>query len=266
MEAFTVNIDGIAMYYVAEGRGAPVLYVHGNLGSSLWWERVMEVPGRRAVALDLPNFGRSGRLPDTSPETKCGTRSGTNLIDLYADYVARFIEALSLEDLALVGHSLGGAVALSVVTRYPDLVSRLLLVDSTSFDGILTPEERMPFVDMMKTDKGLVAQGLAGVAPTLADKEFLGRLVDDAMLLNPDAFRGNARALGSFSARARIGKFDKPVLALVGTKDYLITAAIAEETAKGFPRGESRVLEGVGHSVMAEDPGLFLAILRKFLE
>jgi branched-chain amino acid transport system permease protein len=265
MDAFTVDIDGTAIYYVAEGSGAPVLYVHGNLASSLWWERVMAVPGRRTIALDLPNFGRSGRLADTSPLSPSGTKSGINLIDLYADYAAKFIQALGLSDLALVGHSLGGAVAISLVTRYPELVSRLVLLDSTSFGGIFTPEERMPLIDMMIGNRAIIGQGLAGVAPTLADKEFLGRLTDDAMLLNPDAFKGNARGLSTFSARAGEGKYAKPVLVLVGKLDYLIPLAEAENTKRGFPKSELTVFETVGHSAMAEDPGLFLGALTTFL-
>jgi Predicted hydrolases or acyltransferases (alpha/beta hydrolase superfamily) len=57
-----ISILGIDIYYVSLGTGFPIVYVHGNTGSSRWFEKVADIPGYRTIALDLPNFGRSGAL------------------------------------------------------------------------------------------------------------------------------------------------------------------------------------------------------------
>ena len=63
MTAKTITVGETRIHYVEHGRGIDVVFVHGNIGSSRWFGRVMDVPGCRTVALDMPNFGRSSALP-----------------------------------------------------------------------------------------------------------------------------------------------------------------------------------------------------------
>ncbi len=242
----------VQVHYVEQGEGVPVLYVHGNTGSVRWFERVMDVPGCRTIALDMPNFGRSGPLP------------GEPDLDSYADAVAGFIRGLDLDRPVLVGHSLGGAVCISLAARFPDLARGMILVDSAAPSGLVTPEERYPGIELMRTSRAVLAQALAAVAPTLQDREVLDSLVDDAARMAAPAWIGNARALGRFSDVGRCGAFTAPVLVLRGGKDIIITEAMARETAAAFPAGRLQILEHVGHSPMVEDPAGFAGIVARF--
>ncbi len=255
MQGKRVTVDGVEIFYREAGPAeAPaILYLHGNTGSSLWYERVMVIPGFRTVAPDMPNFGHSGHIPEAD-------------IDRYADYVAGFIREMGLAPVPLVAHSLGGAVAHSLVSRNPELVSRLLLVDASAPDGLVTPEEHYEAIELYKTSRDLLRRGLAAVTPGMKDERFLDRLTDEALLMNPMAFAGNARALARINFSNALGSFAGPVLVLLGSRDTIVTRDMSERTVIAYSHAELRVLEGIGHSVMVEDPQGFRQIVQDWAE
>jgi branched-chain amino acid transport system permease protein len=248
-----ISVLGIAIYYVSVGTGSPIVYVHGNTGSSRWFEKVAEVPGHMTVALDLPNFGRSGSL-QTDPD-----------IHGYADYLLAFIKALGLQSPVLVGHSLGGAVVQSLAVRKPEALSAMVLVDSSSPTGLITPKERHPVIEMMRANRGILAQALAATMPTNKDAGFFEYLVDDAVRMNEKAWIGNAEALSRFDISDRTAEFGKPVLVVQGKADILITETMARKTAEAYPAGEFKLIENSGHSPIVETPETFKEILAEFL-
>lgn len=253
MNGSYLEIHGTRWFYLDEGAGPVLLYVHGNTGSSSWWERVMELPGRRCVSPDLPNFGRSDAL------------KGDISIEAYADTLASFIVALGIPGAVVVGHSLGGAVSMALAARHPELLGGLVLVDSSSPKGLVTPEAHYPAIELMRTDAKVLAQALKAVVPTLADEGCFERLVADASRMHAPAWVGNARALSRFDVSREIGKWKGPVLVLWGRRDPIITQAMAEETAAAFPRGHLEIVEDVGHSVIVEDPERFKTLLLRYL-
>jgi len=253
MDCFSLDLDGVSVDYVEAGEGIPVLYVHGNTGSLRWWERVMVLPGARTVALDLPNFGGSGPL------------SGEISIERYADAVAAFIAAMGLDRPVLVGHSLGGAVVLSLTARWPALARGLVLVDSAPPSGFRTPEERHPAIETMRTNPQVLAAALRAVVPTLKDEAFFAALVEDARRMAAPAWIGNAVALGKLDLGGALGAFTAPVLVIHGGKDVIISAEMAAQTARAFPEARLVEIGEVGHSVIVEDPARFLALMRDFL-
>ncbi|MEL7555600.1 MAG: alpha/beta hydrolase [bacterium] len=248
-----ISILGIDIYYVSLGTGFPIVYVHGNTGSSRWFEKVADIPGYRTIALDLPNFGRSGAL-GAEPD-----------IHRYADYLLAFIKALNLEPPVLVGHSLGGAVAQSLAVRNPEALSAMVLVDSSSPTGLITPRERHPVIEIMRTNRGILAQALAATLPTNKDAGFFEYLIDDAVRMNEKAWIGNAEALSRFDISGLTTSFAKPVLVVQGKADILITEEMARKTAEAYPAGEFRLIENSGHSPIVEVPELFKEILSDFL-
>jgi branched-chain amino acid transport system permease protein len=253
MDGTVVDIGDLAIFFVEHGKGMPVLYVHGNTGSCRWYERVLDVPGARTVALDMPNFGRSKPMV------------GEPDIDRYADAVAAFLRARGLDRPVLVGHSLGGAVAMSLAARSPRLIRGLVLVDSAAPSGLVTPKDRHPLIEMMRTNRVVLTQALRTVVPTLVDEAFFQSLVDDATQMAAPAWVGNAEALSRFDYRGRLEAFTGPVLVVVGRKDALITEAMARETAAAFTDARLEILEDVGHSVMAENPKRFISIIEEFI-
>jgi branched-chain amino acid transport system permease protein len=253
MNGRMVEVLGKKMYYVESGTGAPMVLVHGNTGSSTWWSQVMDMPGHRVVAPDLPNFGRSDQLDVAD-------------IDVYADYLAAFIAVLGLDAPVVVGHSLGGAVMMSMAARRPELAKAMVLVDSAAPAGLSTPEEHYPYIELFRTNRDMMRQALAAVAPSMKNDALLDHLTDDAMKMAPLAFAGNARALERFNYVGRAGAFKGPVLVIWGRKDSIITEAMARDTAAAYANARLEIIDTVGHSVMVEAPQKFTTLLAGFLK
>lgn len=253
METKRVKIDGVEIVYNQMGKGPVILYLHGNLGSRIWFEKNMDIEGYTAVAPDLPNFGDSGSIAGHSPED-------------YGRLMALFIEELVPEGIALiVGHSLGGAAAMETAFRIPDKVAAMLLLDSCPVDGLKTPEAYYPVITQYQTDRELLTKALSSVVPSLDDAVILERLVDQAVKMKKEAFLGHAVELGKVNYEAAAAGFAAPVLVVRGEKDGLITADMAETLAAAFPNGKITSFPDAGHSLMVEKPDKFNKIIQDFL-
>jgi pimeloyl-ACP methyl ester carboxylesterase len=116
-----IEIAGCDTYVAEAGEGPAVLLLHGFADTADCWRRV--VPGllrrHRVVAIDIPPFGRSGQPP---------VRDGHGLVDYYQEYFPALFDSLELRKAVIVGHSLGGAVALTMALEHPERVDRLVLV------------------------------------------------------------------------------------------------------------------------------------------
>jgi branched-chain amino acid transport system permease protein len=154
---------------------------------------------------------------------------------------------------------------MALATRHPEMISALVLIDSSAPSGLVTPPSHYPVLEMMRTNRTLLAQAFkGGVLPTLKDDAFFELLVDDASRMAPPAWSGNAKALERFTCTAECAGFKKPVLVLRGEKDAIVTEAMARETAAAFPNATLQLLDNVGHSVVAEDPERFKKIFSGF--
>ena len=117
-----VDIDGFKIHYIEEGRGKPILFLHGNPTWSYIWRNI--IPGvakgtkRRVIALDLLGFGKSDKPDlDYTPQ-------------MHRDIVSKFIHKLRLHDVILVGHDWGGPIMTGYAVKEPWNVEGLAFVDS----------------------------------------------------------------------------------------------------------------------------------------
>jgi pimeloyl-ACP methyl ester carboxylesterase len=113
-----VDASGVSTYVVDAGEGPPVLLLHGYGDTADGWRRV--IPGllarHRVIAIDVPPFGRSG-----DPRTP-------RLIDFYGPFLPELLDRLEVDRATVIGHSLGGAIALHLSLERPERVERLGLV------------------------------------------------------------------------------------------------------------------------------------------
>jgi pimeloyl-ACP methyl ester carboxylesterase len=133
-----VDVDGNRIHYVEKGEGPPILFIHG-LGAQLHQFRhtlFEKLDGHRLIALDRPGSGYSVRA-----------KGATARLPEQAQVIRRFIEVLGLEKPLLVGHSLGGLVALTVALEYPGAISGIvLLAPLTRYQDTLPPEFRPLYI------------------------------------------------------------------------------------------------------------------------
>lgn len=237
----TVTVDGRELQYLAMGEGdaTPVVFAHGFGGDLNNWLFTTEKLSheRPTYALDLPGHGASDK-------------DVTSFAEL-VDSLAGFLDAAGLQRVHLVGHSMGGAVALRVAADHPDRVASLTMIDSAGLgpdinadyvDGFLSASRRRELkgvLQLLFADPDLVTRQL--VDDVLRYKRKDG--VDAALAaLAADLFPDGGQAV---DLRAELASLDVPVLVIWGAQDQVIPASHAD----GLPDGvEVHVLDGQGHS------------------
>src|SRR5499426_2625924 len=112
------EVDGLRLHYVVEGRGPAVIFVHGLGGFAESWRHNVSPLARRATvfSVDLPGFGGSAK-----PRTRYR-------LGYFANALRGFMDGLGLPQASFVGHSLGGAAAITLALMHPSRVERLALV------------------------------------------------------------------------------------------------------------------------------------------
>lgn len=239
------------MHYIESGNGEKVvLCIHGNFGSCRWFKPLMaRLKDKKILAVDLPNFGDSSKA-DSS-------------LQFYARAVNEFIEKMQIKP-AVVAHSLGGAVGMFLAINHPESLRSLVLVDPCPVDGLITPAENMPYLELYKTNRSIVRRSIVGLLRNVKDKKFVEQLVDDALKMNPDSIYPHINELGKFNIVEKAKGISVPVLVLWGELDTLLTRKQMERTAQAL-NGELRILKNVGHSVFVEDPDLFIDVVKDYL-
>jgi haloalkane dehalogenase len=141
-ESNFIEIAGHKIHFVSYGSGAPVLFVHGNPTSSYMWRDVLpevaDQTGRRGVALDLLGFGRSDK-PDDIPYS----------LELHAQIIRGFIDALKLNDIVLVADDWGGPLAMHDVVNREQRFQAAVLMETFlwtfTFRDDFEPKFRVPY-------------------------------------------------------------------------------------------------------------------------
>ncbi|NLF03340.1 MAG: alpha/beta hydrolase, partial [Anaerolineales bacterium] len=223
--------EGLVHYEVI-GRGRPLVFVHGWFGSWRYWVPAMEhiSSTHRTYALDLWGFGDSDR------------QSNRYHTDAYVDLLCAFLDRLGLHEITLVGHALGGMVALRLAATHPERVSRLM--------GICVPvlgtaiNRPMPF----RLGNG---DSLARLAPRAISSS--PELETEARKADSLAISSTLRAAVDQDMRKDLSLLKVPVLLVYGGNDPLIRSPEAElQEANGHP-SRVMVLEGAQHFPMLEN-------------
>ena len=146
--------DGLRLAYVDEGKGPPVVFIHGEPTWSFLWRKVIPPirdAGYRCIAPDLPGFGRSDKPLDIEWYT----------YDRHTASVATLLGELKLHDATIVVHDWGGPIGLRVAVEHPDRVGRMVLLDT----GLFTGHQKMS--DAWMAFRGLAQpqRGPAGFVP-----------------------------------------------------------------------------------------------------
>jgi pyruvate dehydrogenase E2 component (dihydrolipoamide acetyltransferase) len=256
----TASVAGTTLRFLRQGDGEEAVVLLHGFGGDIqnWMFTAPHLAASRTVyALDLPGHGGSSK--DAGP----GDR------DMLADTVLGFLDAQEIERAHLVGHSLGGLVAVSVALRAPDRVTSLALIATVGLgeeinqeyiDGFVQAESRRelkPVLQLLFADPDQVTRQL--VDDVLKYKRLDG--VDAALR----AIAGSAFQEGVQQAQVadELAGLDVPVLVLWGSEDKIIPAAHAARAPDG---ATVAVLDGAGHSPHMENAGEVNERLEQFLQ
>ncbi len=237
-------VNGGLVHYEVIGRGRPLLLLHGWVGSWRYWVRTMEALSAsfRAYALDLWGFGDSDKQPRAYS------------LDAYVELLDGFLERLGIEDVALVGHALGGLVALRFARAAAGRVERVM--------GVSVP---------------LTEGALARPVPALTgDGESLTKLLGRRLAepeLEPElrkadlaAVHGTLRALTNSDVQGDLLALAQPVLLLYGRSDPLVRPPTDGSLSGLGNRKRVMWMDNAQHFPMLEEHNKFNRLLMDFLE
>ncbi|THB72794.1 MAG: alpha/beta hydrolase [Gammaproteobacteria bacterium] len=254
---FIDQANGDKTHYITTGSGDKnILFIHGNLSNTIWWEKTMEILPEEytSYALDLPG---SGHTPET------GIR---HTIQYLADFVKGFVDSMGLMDLTVVGHSMGGGVAQLFTLSNPGLVKGLVLLDSMSADGFHVlydgGEERMR---KAMTDYDFLTTAIRVIAPQCSDEEMLKRTIDLSAKASEQVFIEQPVTMHEANWMDRVHNITCPTLFLHGKDDHFVPQDGSERTAAAIPNCELRYIDNCGHYPMSEQPEEFYKELLEFI-
>jgi pimeloyl-ACP methyl ester carboxylesterase len=245
------------------GEGPPVLFLHAfPLDASQWDHQVAALSGdHRCLRPDMWGCGASPELADPLSAT----------IDGCALAVLRALDAAGVGQVAVVGLSMGGYIALALLRAAPERMSALVLASSRASSD--TPEQaenrrtmaHLALRDGVETAVPMVKRLLGPGArdePHIADP-VVGRI----RRCRPAGIAACQAAMASRpDSTALLGDVTVPALVIHGEHDAIVSLEEAAAVAAALPRGELVVLPGVGHLTNLEDPPAFSAALRGFLD
>jgi len=260
-----ISVDGIDVF--ADSGGRPfdpklpaVLFLHGaGMDRTVWalQSRYLAHHGCTVLAVDLPGHGRSGGAAAES-------------IAASADWLLRFLEAVGLQRVALVGHSMGALIALDFAGRYPERVRALALLGVAGAmpvhpDLLAAAEADDALAFQLITSWGHGAVGHFGGAkvPGAWLLGAGGRLLER---VRPGVLYRDMAACNAYAdARARAAAVTCPTLLVLGADDMMTPAKAGRKLAASI--GDARVvcIADSGHMMMLEKPDETLAALRGFL-
>lgn len=269
-----IDIDGSPIHYVDEGAGPPIVMIHG-LGGQLRHFTFGVVDGlaakHRVIAFDRPGSGHSPR--------EAGAPAN---LTAQAQTVAGLIRALGLKQPLVVGHSLGGGIALALALDHPDCVGGLALVAPLTHPVSKPPE---PFKGLA-IKSPLMRQLIGWTIATPAAIRYSRRTMDS--LFGPDpvetsfALKGGGllslRPSSFYSAStdlaaagwdlpgmvARYGSLKLPVGILYGTGDRILDHTVHGTAMQGkIPGIEIELIEAGGHMIPISAPGRVIAFIER---
>jgi pimeloyl-ACP methyl ester carboxylesterase len=269
-------LHGRKIAYRTGGDGPKILLIHGITGDSDAWVSVLPrlvESGHEVIAPDMPGAGDSER------------QRGDHSLGAHASMLRDLLTAIDREPVTVVGHSLGGGMAMQFSYQFPELVERLVLVDSGGLGREVSPLIRAALLP--GAERFLAVANAKEIRDTIST---MGRWLESAgfkagsdvsealrgvgSLHDPDrraAFVRTARSVISLAGQ-RVSATDKlylaehvPTLIVWGERDRLIPVDHAHDAHAAMPGSRLEIFPGAGHFPMLDDPEHFSRLVADFI-
>ncbi len=248
-----VTVDGIDLFYKTAGRGHPFLILHGWGASSISWLRVVEeMAGKdcQIIIPDLPGFGK------TLPPSKVWSSKE------YTEFIVKFLKAIKIEQVFVLGHSFGGALSLRLAAEHGNIVKKLILNDAA-----IIREERLNF-------RQKVSKALAKIGSKIASKTSIYPIFAKmvyAIAGNYDYYNANPlmkeifKKVVSEDLAFFLPEVKQPTLVVWGENDRATPLADAFRVSESIDGSELKIVTGAGHNPHRTHPDKLSKIILKFL-
>lgn len=250
-----ILLDNRLVHYELVGRrGQPVIFLHSWLGSWRYWLPTMEYVSERyrAYALDFWGFGESDR------------RDSAFSISEYVDMLRRFMENMGMSRVVLVGHGLGGMVAIRAAAEHPELFTKVMAVN--------VPMHGAQLQSVVKP--GTFSRLLGRSSPAniwtrqvremkLSDHQIQKEIVEDTESLSETLVAAVLNSILETDLMADLARLETPLLALYGQRDTLVTSEPLDEESKSFK--QVLTLPKSGHFPFLDQPTVFYRALMDYL-
>jgi pimeloyl-ACP methyl ester carboxylesterase len=237
-----IILDGAMVHYEALGRGRPIIFLHGWVGSWRYWINAMQATSTsfRAYALDLFGFGDTSREPMHYS------------LDKQADLLNRFLEEMGIGKVAIVGHDLGALVGFSFLKRWHGSVERMMVVNCPmEYESITARMRTAPATELAEWLTSRNSESMAALA--------------DASKVDPKAVAASLESLQADNLFPSVRNLGVPCLFVYGSNTPAVTLP-SQERVDSLPMHMHQInLEGVGHFPMLDNPQQFNRLLTDFL-
>lgn len=226
-----------------------VVCIHGSGGDGIVWSYQLSRLGRhfRVLLPDLPGHGNSGGSPCSD-------------VARYADWLDRFVAALELDDIVLMGHSMGGAVVQAYARMRPLRVRALVLV-CTGCRFVLSRR----YVDELErtglSERAELPEQAATLLQDIYGPDYLTLARNGIGALHADIL-----AAGRFDSRDWIAELRQPALVVCGADDRVMPPHRSAELCRGLRNSEQLTIEQAGHGLMIERRDVFTDAVKSFLD
>ncbi|MDD7914861.1 alpha/beta fold hydrolase [Polaribacter ponticola] len=267
-----VEVDGMQVHYRDEGKGFPIVLIHGTASSlHTWNDWTTELTQtNRVIRMDLPAFGITG--PNKNADYS---------IKSYTNFLHQFLMKMNLDKFYLAGNSLGGNIAWNYTAEHPEKIEKLILVDAS---GLPTNKPQPAIFKMAKTP--VLSSLFLYVTPKIFIKKNMKEVYGDETKITDDlvtryhkmALRvGNRQAfidrakidfkLGEKTNLNKLKSIQTPTLLIWGAKDnWIPLKSVGIKMDSILPNSKLVVLENSGHVPMEENPEESLVVLKEFIE
>ena len=255
------TVNGIKINYVDEGKGVPIAFVHGfPLSRKAWQKQLDGLRGSyRVIAPDLRGLGENDAV------------TGTTTMTQFADDIHALLQQVKTGPVVLVGHSMGGYVALAFARKYPEMLRGLVLVcTKAGGDSAEAAAGRRATADKVKANgSGVVVDAMTPkmLAASNQDKNLLEQV---RAIMAPSKPESVMASLLGMAERAdstpTLGQIKVPTLVVTGADDIVIPPAESEKLAAGIAGAKLVTIANSGHLVAYEKPAEFNKALQDWLK
>jgi pimeloyl-ACP methyl ester carboxylesterase len=255
-----VTDQGI-VHYEAYGRGQPVILLHGWLGSWGYWLRTMESlkDQYRCYALDFWGFGDSAKRRDTFQ------------VSDFVGLVEQFMDRLGIDSAPIVGHSMGGTVAIMLALSKPEIVQKAIAVGSPIVGDSLNIFLRLagkPWIARIVWHMPTALNfGIRAFSPYVVKDwpQWYKMITRDISQATLESFFLSINSLHKTDLRPQLPGVTRPIMGIYGVGDNVVEPSQADLIEKSVPVSRIKMMAGSGHFPMLDEPESFNEYLAEFL-